>query len=287
MGDLDGLAGLTRQTLARRGFVMTSLIAGYTLAAPRAEAQAIHTDSTGLQAGPVAIPAADGVIPGYAARPDGPGTFPIVLVNEEIFGVHEYIKDVCRRLAKQGYLAVAPEYYARHGNLASMTDAQQIVQEVISKTPDAEVMADLDAAAKWAGSNHGDSRRLAVIGFCRGGRNTWLYAAHNPALRAAVAFYGPTGGQPSLIQPRTALDVAGEIKCPLLGLYGGQDTGIPVAGVREAEQKAKTSGQPVEIVIYPNAGHGFHADYRPTYRQDAATDAWKRALEWLGRYDRA
>ncbi len=287
MGDLEGLAGLGRQGLPRRGFVMTSLIAGYTLAAVRVEAQAIHTDSAGLQAGAVSIPVRDGTIPGYAARPDGNGPFPIVLVNEEIFGVHEYIKDVCRRLAKQGYLAVAPECYARHGDLGAMTDPQQIVREVILKTPDAEIMADLDAAASWAASQHGDAHRLGVIGFCRGGRNTWFYAAHNPALRAAVAFYGPLGGQPSPIQPRTALEVASEIKCPLLGLYGAQDPGIPVASVREAEQKARESGEPVEIVVYPDAGHGFHADYRPSYRPDAAADAWKRMLAWLGEYDRA
>ena len=287
MSALEGLAGLTKPSLARRGFVMTTLIAGYTLATRRVDAQAIRTDSAGLKAGTISIPVEDGAIPGYAARPDGPGPFPIVLVNEEIYGVHEYIKDVCRRLAKQGYLAVAPEYYARHGNLAEMTDTQKIVREVIAKTPDAEVMADLDAAAKWAASDHGNPRRLAVIGFCRGGRNTWLYAAHNPALRAAVAFYGPLGGAALPDQPRTALDVAGEIKCPLLGLYGGQDTEIPLASVRAAEQKARTSGEPVEIVIYPDAGHAFHADYRPTYRPDAAVDAWKRALEWLGKYDRS
>ncbi len=283
---MAGLEGLTGSGLARRGFMMTSLITGFTLAAARVEAQAIRTDNAGLEAGEVSIPVADGKVPGYAARPDGAGPYPIVLVNEEIFGVHEYIKDVCRRLAKQGYLAVAPEYYARHGNLAGMTDVQQILREVISKTPDAEVMADLDAAAKWAGSNHGDPGRLAVIGFCRGGRNTWLYAAHNPALKAAVAFYGPIGGQTSALHPSTALDVAGELKCPLLGLYGGQDTGIPMEQVKQAEARAKAAGKTVEIVVYPEAGHAFHADYRPSYRPEAAQDGWKRALAWLGRYDK-
>ncbi len=285
MHDMNASPGLTREHLPRRGFLMTSLIAGFTLATARAEAEPIHTDSAGLQAGPVSIPVADGPLPGYAARPDGAGPFPIVLVNEEIFGVHEYIKDVCRRLAKQGYLAVAPEYYARHGDLAKMTDPQQIVRDVISKTPDAEMLGDLDAAAKWAAANHGDPRRLAVIGFCRGGRNTWQYAAHNPALKAAVAFYGPVGGQPSAIQPKTALDVAGEIKCPLLGLYGGEDASIPVDTVQQAAQKAKAAGKTVDIVVYPDAGHGFHADYRPTYRQPAAEDAWQRALAWLKKYD--
>ena len=273
------------QPLPRRGFLMTSLIAGFTLATARAEAEPVHTDSAGLQAGPVSIAVTYGALPGYAARPDGAGPFPIVLVNEEIFGVHEYIKDVCRRLAKQGYLAVAPEYYARHGDLAKMTDPQQIVRDVISKTPDAEVLSDLDAAAKWAAANHGDARRLAVIGFCRGGRNTWLYAAHNPALKAAVAFYGPVGGQPSPIQPRTGLDVAGEIHCPLLGLYGGADTSIPLDAVRQAEQKAKSAGKTVDIVVFPDAPHGFHADYRPSYRAADAADAWNRALAWIKQYD--
>lgn len=271
--------------LERRRFVMTSLIAGFSLAAARGEAAPIHTDTAGIAAAEISVPVADGAIPGYAAHPGGAGPHPIVLVNEEIFGVHEYIRDVCRRLAKAGYFAVAPEYYARHGDLSSMADIQQIIRDVISKTPDAEVMADLDAAARWAASNGGDARRLAVIGFCRGGRNTWLYAAHNPALRAAVAFYGPVGGQPSPIQPRTALDVAGEIKCPLLGLYGGQDTGIPVDQVKEAEARARKAGKVVEIVVYPDAGHGFHADYRASYNEAAAADAWRRALAWLGRYD--
>ncbi len=271
--------------LPRRGFLMTGLIAGFTAATARADAAPIHTDTVGLRAGQVSIPVTDGQLPGYSAKPDGAGPFPIVLVNEEIFGVHEYIKDVCRRLAKLGYLAVAPEYYARHGDLAQMTDAQQIIREVISRTPDAEVLADLDAAARWAVANGGDPRRLAVIGFCRGGRNTWLYAAHNPALKAAVAFYGPVGGQTSPIQPQTAFDVAGALKCPLLGLYGGADTSIPVDAVQQAEQKAKAAGKTIEIVVYPNAPHGFHADYRPSYRQDDAEDAWKRAVAWLKRYE--
>lgn len=279
-------AGCAGAALPRRGFVMSSLIAGFTLATARAEAQAIHTDSAGLEAGEISIPVADGALPGYAARPRGAGPFPVVLVNEEIFGVHEYIKDVCRRLAKEGYLAVAPEYYARQGDLSKMTDDRQIMRDVIAKTPDAEVMADLDAAAGWAGSNHGNPHRLAVIGFCRGGRNTWLYAAHNPALSAAVAFYGPLGGPPSPIQPRTALDVAGEIKCPLLGLYGGRDTVIPADQVRQAEAKAKQAGKTVDIVIYPDAGHAFHADYRPSYNKPAAEDGWRRALAWLSRYDK-
>ncbi len=284
MNDGTGLEGLSRYPLARRGFVMTSLISGFTLATNRVDAQAIHTDSVGLEAGDVSIPVADGDLPGYAARPQGAGPFPIVLVNEEIFGVHEYIKDICRRLAKQGYLAVAPEIYARHGDLSKMTDLQQIVRDVISKTPDAEVMGSLDAAVAWAGGNHGNLARLGVTGFCRGGRNTWLYAAHNPGLLAAVAWYGPLGGTPSPIQPSTALDVAGQIKCPLLGLYGGQDQSSSAAQIREAEQRAKAAGKTVEIVVYPDAPHGFHADYRPSYRPADAEDGWQRMLAWFKKY---
>ena len=206
------------------------------------------------------------------------------LVNEEIFGVHSYVADICRRLAKLGYLAVATEYYARIADLSTMTDAGTIFREVISKAPDAQYMDDLDATAAWAAANKGDPARMGVIGFCRGGRQTWLYAAHNPKLKAAVAFYGPLGGQPTPIQPVSALDVADRIDCPLLGLYGGADPGIPVELVHQAEAKAKAAHKTVEIVIYPDVGHAFHADYRPSYRKDAAEDGWKRALAWFRRY---
>lgn len=279
---LEGLDGLAaRASLARRGFVMTSLITGLTLATTRVEAQVIHTGTEGIDAGETSIPADGGSLPAYYARPQGAGPFPTVLVIEEIFGVHEYIKDTCRRLAHAGYMAVAPELYARIGDLSKMTDVQAIVRDVISKAPDDQLLRDLDAAASWAAANRGDRARLAVTGFCRGGRNTWLYAAHNPALRAAVAWYGPVQGQPSAIQPQTPTDMAGELRCPLLGLYGGQDTGIPVDSVRAAEAKAKAAGKQVEIVVYPDAPHGFHADYRPSYRKETAEDGWRRMLAWF------
>ena len=287
MDDMIGIAGLHSYPLARRGFVMTALISGFTLATVRAEAQAIHTDTEGLVAGEVQIPTANGKIPAYFARPEGAGPFPTVLVIEEIFGVHEYIKDTARRFAKAGYLAVAPELYARQGDLSKMTDVQQIVREVISKAPDAQVMSDLDATAAWAAQNHGNPAKLAITGFCRGGRVTWLYAAHNPDLKAAVAWYGPIGGATSEIQPKTVLDMADQIKAPLLGLYGGKDGGIPVEQVRAAEAKAKAAGKTVEIVIYPDAGHAFHADYRPSYIKDAAEDGWKQALAWFRKYGAA
>jgi carboxymethylenebutenolidase len=266
-------------TIARRGFVMSSLMTGLTLATTRVEAQVIHTNAAGLLAGEVQIPVGDGHIPAYAARPDGAGPFPTVLVIEEIFGVHDYIKDVCRRLAKNGYLAVAPELYARLADLSKMTDPQQIIRDVISKAPDATILGDLDATAAWAHMHgDGDTRRLAVTGFCRGGRDVWLYAAHNPALKAAVAWYGPVGGARTPIQPHTALDVAPDLRCPLLGLYGGADPSIPRDQVREAARVARAAGKSVDIVVYPDAPHGFHADYRPSYRPDAAEDGWRRML---------
>jgi carboxymethylenebutenolidase len=266
---------------SRRAFVMTSLMTGFTLAVTRAEAAAIHTDSAGLTAGPVTIPTADGQLPAYAAAPQGSGPFPVVLVIEEIFGVHEYIKDVCRRLAKQGYLAVAPELYARIADLSKMTDPQEIVQTVILKAPDATLLSDLDSTVAWASAHRGDTSRLGVIGFCRGGRDTWLYAEHNPHLKAAVAFYGPVAGPTSPIQPHTPLDLAADLKCPLLGLYGGADQSIRVPDVQDAAARARKAGQTVEIDVFPGAPHGFHADYRATYHKDAAEAGWAKALAWF------
>ena len=205
----------------------------------------------------------------------------MVLVIEEIFGVHEYIKDVCRRLAKLGYLAVAPELYARIADLSKMTDPQEIVRNVIMKAPDGTMLADLDATAAWAGAHHGDLRRLGVMGFCRGGRDTWLYAEHNPRLKAAVAFYGPVASPTSQIQPRTPLDLAAGLKCPLLGLYGGADDSIRQSDVQEAATRARQAGQTVQIEVFPGAPHGFHADYRATYHKEAAEAAWAQTLAWF------
>jgi carboxymethylenebutenolidase len=284
MNDLTEIAGLHNYPLARRGVLMTSLITGFTLAAQRVEAQAIHTDATGLDVGEVQIPTTDGKLPAYFAKPSRKGLHPVILVNEEIFGVHEYIKDVCRRLAKLGYFAIATEYYARIGDLSKMSDSAQIFRYVILKAPDAQYMADLDSTAAWALDHGGSKTRIGVLGFCRGGRQTWLYAAHSHHLRAAVAFYGPLGGNDTSIQPHTALELAADINCPLLGLYGGQDPSIPVPMVREAEAKAKAAHKIVDIVIYPDAGHGFHADYRPSYKPADAEDGWKRAIGWFHRF---
>ena len=278
---MDEISGLKDYPLARRSVIMTSLISGLTLATTRVEAQAITTSSDGLVAGPVMIPTSDGNIPAYRAKPAGAGPFPIVLVNEEIFGVHAYIQDICRRLAREGYLAVAPEVYARIADLSTMTDAAVIVRDVISKAPDDRMLKDLDETVAWAGTDGGDLSRLAVTGFCRGGRNTWLYDAHNPTLKAAVAWYGPVGGQPSAIQPATATDLADKLHAPLLGLYGGMDPSIPVDDVQAAAAKARAAGKTVEIEVFPDAPHGFHADYRPSYRPDAAVAGWTRMLAWF------
>jgi carboxymethylenebutenolidase len=271
--------------LGRRGFVMTGLMTGFTLATARAEAQAIHTDSLGLSAGEVQIPVADGSLPAYAARPADAQSPPVVIVIEEIFGVHEYIKDVCRRLAKLGYLAVAPELYARLADLSTMTDAGEIMRDVILKAPDATMLSDLSATVDWAVAHHGDPSRIATLGFCRGGRDVWLFAEKEPRLKAAVAFYGPVASPTSAIQPHTPLDLASQLKCPLLGLYGGRDPSIAPADVYAAQAKARAAGKTVEIVYYPDAGHGFHADYRPSYNAADAKAAWARATAWLAKYD--
>lgn len=280
--DLEQLDGLVIPPFSRRGFVMTSLMTGLTLATTRVEAQAIRTDEAGIVAGEVRIPVGDGPMPAYRAMPEGAGPFPIVLVVEEIFGVHDYIKDICRRLAKAGYTAVAPELFARQGDVSKMTDVQEIVREVVSKTPDAQVMGDLDATAAWAASEaKGDAGRIGITGWCRGGRTVWLYAAHSANLKAGVAWYGNFGGTRSAIQPKTAADVIADIRAPILGLYGAADTGIPVADVDKAREAAKAAGKDVEIVVFPDAPHGFHADYRPSYRKGPAEDGWGRMLSWF------
>lgn len=270
--------------LARRGVVVGSLVAGFTLATERVLAQAVHTGADGLDAGPAEIPTSDGRIPAYYARPRGSQIVPAVVVIEEIFGVHEYIQDVCRRLAHEGYLAVAPELYARIADLSKMTDAQQIVRDVISKAPDDRLLQDLDSAAAWTATRGGDPGRIAATGFCRGGRDIWLYAAHSPALKAAVAWYGPLGGSTSPIQPSTPLDVVADLRCPVLGLYAGQDPSSSPAQIKEAEDRARAAQRTVEFVVYPDAPHGFHADYRPSYRAADARDGWGRMLAWFRRY---
>ena len=270
--------------LDRRGFVKTSLGAGFAAAVLPVQAKTmITTDTQGLTAGEVKIPTRDGEIPAYRAQPAGKTDLPVVLVVQEIFGVHEHIKDVARRLAKQGYLAIAPELYARQGDPTKYSDISLLMKEVISQVSDPQVMSDLDAAVAWAAKNGGGGK-LGVTGFCWGGRIVWMYAAHNPNLAAGVAWYGPVA---RAYHPgdKSAQDVAGAIKAPVLGLYGGADGGIPNDTLEKMRAALKAAGNTkVEIVIYPDTPHAFHADYRPSYRKEQAEDGWKRLTAWFKQY---
>ncbi|MFN9371803.1 MAG: dienelactone hydrolase family protein [Planctomycetaceae bacterium] len=268
--------------VSRRDFVMTALAAGFALAVQPVSAQTITTDTNGLEAGEVKIPVADGTIPAYRAMPAQGGPFPTVLVIQEIFGVHEHIKDICRRFAKLGYFAVAPELYARQGDVSKLTDFSEIIGKVVSKVPDKQVMSDLDAAVAWAKTTgKADTSKLGATGFCWGGRIVWLYAAYNPNLKAGVAWYGRLVGQADELHPKHPLELVSELKAPVLGLYGGADMGIPNDTVENMQKALKEANKPCEIVLYPDTPHGFHADYRPSYRKDKAEAGWKRLQEWF------
>jgi carboxymethylenebutenolidase len=265
----------------RREFVMTTLATGFAAAVqPVAASTQITTDARGLTAGEVKIAVKDGEVPAYRAMPEGGKNLPTVLVVQEIFGVHEHIKDICRRFAKAGYLAIAPELYARQGDVSRLTDIDQI-RPIVAKVPDAQVMADLDATAAWAAQHGGDPAKLAVTGFCWGGRITWLYVAHNPKVKAGVAWYGRVAGAASENNPKHPIDLVKDINAPVLGLYGGADAGIPNDTVDRMREALKAAGKKSEIHTYPDTPHGFHADYRPSYRKEAAEDGWKRLLAWF------
>jgi carboxymethylenebutenolidase len=241
----------------------------------------IRTDSAGLDAASVEIPARDVRLPAYFAKPAGKDGLAVVLVVQEIFGLHEYIKDVCRRFAKAGFLAVAPELYVRQGDASRFNDIPALIAEIVSRVADAQVMGDLDAAASWATGNGGSATRLGVTGFCWGGRIAWMYAAHNPSVRAGVAWYGPVA-RAYCAGDQNAIDVADRIKVPMLGLYGGDDAGIPADTVEKMRAALKATGNSgSEFMIYPGTPHAFHADYRPSYRKEAAEDGWTRALAWF------
>jgi carboxymethylenebutenolidase len=198
--------------------------------------------------------------------------------------VHEHIKDVCRRFAKLGYLAIAPELYARQGDVSKITSMSEIMP-IVAKVPDAQVMSDLDAAVAWAEkSGKGAASRLGITGFCWGGRIVWLYAAHSPKLKAGVAWYGRLVGQTNELQTKHPIDVAASLKAPVLGLYGGADQGIPLDTVERMRAALKAAGSKSEIVVYPDAPHGFHADYRPSYRKEPAEDGWKRLQDWFKKH---
>jgi carboxymethylenebutenolidase len=274
--------------LSRRGFMTSSAAAaaGYTLAAGPVRAETIHTDSKGLDVGMANIKVSEGEMPAYYARPARVQHPPIVLLCMEIFGLHEWVKDVTRRMGHLGAFAVAPNYYFRSETngveLPKITDMQKLFPIVNAKT-DKELFSDLDATVAWAESQGGDGNRLGIMGFCRGGRNVWHYSSHNPNLKAGVAFYGPiTDKNPAA--PKSSLELAPEIKEPVLGLYGAEDAGIKVADVKAMEAALKADGKTAEFHIYPGAPHGFEADYRASYRKDAAEQAWNEMIGWFKKY---
>jgi carboxymethylenebutenolidase len=273
---------LSPRDLDRRQVLTASLAAGFAAAVrPAAAQKAIVTDSEGLTAGDVRIPVADGELPAYRAMPATCGPFPVVLVVQEIFGVHEHIRDVCRRLAKQGYMAIASELNFRQGSVAGLTSMDEVMK-VVSKVPDAQVMSDLEASVAFAkASGSGDVARLGITGFCWGGRIVWLYVAHSSALKAGVAWYGRLVGDATQLTPRHPIDLVAELKAPVLGLYGGADQGIPVERVDRMREACKAGGKTCELVVYPDTPHAFNADYRPSYRPEAAMDGWARMLAWF------
>ncbi|HUO91241.1 MAG TPA: dienelactone hydrolase family protein [Rhizomicrobium sp.] len=271
------------EPIARRTFV-TTLVAGFTLAAGPVRADAIVTDSNGLDAGAVDVPVSDGKIPAYRAKPSRKSGAPVVLVVQEIFGVHEHIKDLCRRLAHTGYYAIAPSLYARQGDPGKydMAHIMDMMKDIVAKVPDAEVMSDLDATVAFAKSEGADTAKLAITGFCWGGRIVWLYAAHNHALKAGVAWYGPLAGTDNDLRPHTAIELAAEIKAPVLGLYAGLDMNIHQADIDAMTAALKASGNATSrIDVFPDAQHGFNADYRPSYNEKDAKEAWARMLAWF------
>lgn len=281
--DFDSLVPAAR--LTRRSFIVTATAAGFALATQPIHAQTvIKTDDTGLETGNATVDTSSGALPVYFAKPAGGKDLKTVLVVQEIFGVHEHIRDVCRRIAKLGYLAIAPELYFRQGDPGKYDNVGDLLAGLVSKVPDAQVLSDLDKTADWAISQGGNPDHLGITGFCWGGRITWLYAAHNPKLKAGVAWYGRLDGVPSELNPKHPLDIVKELSAPVLGLYGAQDQGIPVDDVKYMQGELESAGKPHEIVIYPDAGHAFNADYRPSYREGPAKDGWQRLTDWFAKY---
>ena len=281
--------------LNRRDFVRAAVGTGFAAAVLPVTAEAIHTDSAGLTVGEVTIMVGDFKMPAYRAMPaaaagasgsgSASGKLPVVLVISEVFGVHEHIADVARRFARLGYLAIAPELFVRQGDAQSYGEIARLITEVVGKVPDVQALGDLDACVAWAAANGGDTRRLAVTGFCWGGRIAWLYTAHNPAVKAGVAWYGQLLGTPSALKPTNPIDLVDKLNAPVLGLYGAEDGGIPVAAVDQMKAalaaSTNASAKRSQFVVYPGAPHAFHADYRPSYRKDAAEDGWKRCVAWF------
>lgn len=280
--DLDSLT--PSRDFSRRDFVRTAVGSGFAAAVLPVGAQTINTDSAGLLVGEVTIPVGDFKMPAYRAMPEGKKNAPVILVVSEIFGVHEHIADVARRFARLGYMAIAPELFERQGDAGSYGEIAKLMSEVVGKVPDAQVMGDLDATVAWAKAQGADTAKLGITGFCWGGRMTWLYCAHNPGVKAGVAWYGRLVGQSTPLTPKHPVDLVAQLHAPVLGLYGGQDQGIPLdtvdkmkAALRQGSAAAKAS----TFHVYADAGHAFHADYRPSFRQGPAKDGWKRCLAWF------
>ena len=276
--DLDVMA--PRSSWSRRGFVMTSLVTGFAISMQPVSAETITTDTTGLDAGEVKVKTKDGEMPAYRAMPDKGGPFPTVLVVHEAWGVHEHVKDLCRRLAKAGYYAIASELYARQGNAGAAKDMDEI-RRIMASVPTEQVMSDLDATVAYAkASGKADTAKLAITGFCWGGFATWMYATHNSGLKAAVPWYGGDRAKSEVI-PKNPIDVIAQLKCPVLAIYGGKDQSIPQETIDKRQEACKSAGKTCEVKIYPEAPHGFNADYRPSYRADDAKDGWNQMLAWF------
>jgi carboxymethylenebutenolidase len=272
---------IKKTTVSRRGFLLTSLAGGFAVASEPLFAQAIKTDTQGITAGEVKVPVKDGQIPAYRAMPAKGKNFPVILVIQEIFGVHEYIQDICRRLAKQGYYAIAPALFSREADVSNMS-LDAILKEVVPVVPDAQVMTDIDSTVAFAkASGKADTARLGIVGYCWGGRTVWLYANHNPAVKAGVAYYGLLAGLKGPNKPADPVDVAANLKVPVLGLYAGEDSFVPDEVVDKMRNELGKGNGASEIVVFPAVNHGFHADYRPTYDRRAATYAWKLTLDWF------
>ena len=271
----------SRVELNRRDMVVSGLAAGFALAVQPISAETISTSSEGLTAGDVKIPVGDDTIPGYRAMPAKGGPFPVVLVVQEIFGVHEHIKDVCRRFARLGYFAMAPELYYRQGDVSKLKTIDEI-RPIVAKVPDEQVMSDLDAAVEFAQkSGQGDVAKLGITGFCWGGRIVWLYAAHSKQLKAGVAWYGRLVGDPTPNNPKHPVNIAADLNAPVLGLYGGKDQGIPLETVEQMRTALSSAKVDAQIIVYPDSPHAFFADYRPSYKQDDAKDAWQKLQAWF------
>jgi carboxymethylenebutenolidase len=284
MNDIQGLTKIA--PVSRRLFVTASAAtaAGYTLAAGPVRADAIKTDTAGLTVGEAKVKVAGGDMPVYFAKPANATNPPVILVAMEIFGLHEYIRDVTRRLAKLGAFAVAPDYYFRNGDLTKITELPALFPVVNAKTDD-ELFADLDAAVAWAKSQGGNTDRLGIMGFCRGGRTVWRYSTHNPSLKAGVSFYGSLSDAPTAAMPINSIASAAQVREPVLGLYGAEDQGISLDDVNKMKAALQAAGKTAEFKVYPGAPHGFHADYRPSYRQEAAEDGWKQMTAWFKKYN--